>query len=69
MATQNCYQPAISRSLIRALYFEGKHRGVPMTKLVDELLTHSLKDTPGWHKAKEVEQELAVCQRQDQQVR
>lgn len=36
-----------------------------MTKLVDELLTNSLRDTPGWRKAKEIEQELAVCPHQD----
>ena len=65
---QSCYQPAISRSLIRALYFEGKRRGLPMTKLVDELLTRSLRDTPGWHRAKEIEQELAACPRQDRPV-
>lgn len=68
MEKQCCYQPAISRSLIRVLYFEGKRRGIPMTKLVDELLTGSLRGTPGWHQAKEIEKEQAAHPRQDQPV-
>lgn len=48
MAKHTCYQPSISRFLISALYHEGRHRRVPMTRLVDELLTTALRDTPGW---------------------
>lgn len=39
-----------------------------MTKLVDELLTDSLRDTSGWQKAKEIEEKMASCSRQDRPV-
>ena len=66
MAKHSCYQPAISRELIRVLYFEGKHRGVPMTRLIDEVLTGALRDTPGWRTAEKVRRESRAQQRQDQ---
>jgi hypothetical protein len=66
MAKPTCYQPAISRFLIRALYHEGKRRGVPMTRLVDELLTGALKGSPGWRLAEESDREAGVPQRQNQ---
>ena len=69
MATPRYYVPTISRSLVRALYHESKHRHMPMTKLVDELLTEALIETPGWHAAKQAEQEMATPTSQDQQVR
>lgn len=39
------YVPTISRSLVRVLYHEGKRRRMPMTRLVDELLTKALSNT------------------------
>jgi hypothetical protein len=69
MATPRYYVPAISRSLVRVLYYEGKHRRMPMTRLVDELLTQALVDTPGWHAARQAEQEMTTPPSQDQQVR
>lgn len=70
MATPRYYVPTISRSLVRVLYHEGKHRHMPMTRLVDELLTQALINTPGWRIAKLAEQqEMATPTSQDQQVR
>ncbi len=48
MSRTNYYVPEVSRHLVKVLYFEGKRRKMPMTKLVDEILTHALKATPGW---------------------
>ena len=45
--------PAISLPVVKALYHEAKRRGVPMTRLADQLLTGVLKGTPGWHMAEE----------------
>jgi hypothetical protein len=70
MATPRYYVPTISRSLVRVLYHEGKHRHMPMTRLVDELLTTLLIDTPGWQIARQAEQqEMTTPPSQDQQVR
>lgn len=33
------------------LYHEARQRQVPMTQLIDSLLTESLTDSPGWQKA------------------
>ena len=55
MATPRHYVPAISRFLVSALYHEGKRRHMPMTRLVNELLTNSLTGTPGWQAAKQAQ--------------
>lgn len=68
MAKTSCYQPAISRQLIRVLYYEGKRRGVPMTRLIDEVLTGALCDTPGWRTAEKVRRESEAQQRQDRSL-
>jgi len=47
------YVPQISRFLVAVLYHEGKRRRMPMTRLVDQLLTDSLRDTPGWATAQQ----------------
>jgi len=65
MATPRYYVPAISRSLVRVLYHEGKRRRMPMTRLVDEVLTQALINTPGWETAKQAEQEMATPTSQD----
>ena len=36
------YSPRLSDDVVRALYHEAKHRGIPMTRLADELLRQSL---------------------------
>jgi len=48
MARAKHYVPEVSRRLVKVLYFEGKRRKMPMTRLIDELLTDALKATPGW---------------------
>ncbi len=57
MARATHYVPEVSRHLVKVLYFEGKRRKLPMTRLVDEILTDALKATPGW---KIAESELSV---------
>lgn len=51
MARAKHYVPDVSRHLVKVLYFEGKRRKMPMTRLIDELLTNALKATPGWEVA------------------
>jgi hypothetical protein len=36
------YSPRLSDDVVRALYREGLHRRMPMTRLADELLRQSL---------------------------
>lgn len=48
MARANYYVPRISRFLVCVLFHERKRRNVPMTQLVDELLTDALCHSPGW---------------------
>jgi hypothetical protein len=38
MARPSSYSPAIDPFLVSALYHEARRKGVPMTKLADELL-------------------------------
>lgn len=38
------YSPKISEDLVPKLYHKAKAKGIAMTKLVNELLTESLKD-------------------------
>ena len=47
------YTPAISRLTCCALYHEARRRGVPMTRLADELLAGALSGTAGWRAAEE----------------
>jgi hypothetical protein len=42
------YSPPIRREIVRVLYHERKSRGIPMTRLVDQLLTEALKNCPHW---------------------
>ena len=51
MARPRHYSPQLSRFLVAVLYHERKHRKVPMTKLVDELLQNALRGSPGWIQA------------------
>ena len=43
------YSPQIRRELVTVLYHERKTRGVPMTRLVDQLLTEALKGSQHWN--------------------
>ena len=56
MARPKHYSPEIRRFLVSVLYHEAQARGVPMTVLTNELLTNSLQNTDGWHKAEEAMQ-------------
>ncbi len=47
------YSPAISRDLVRVLYHERKRRGIPMTRLVDEILSEGLRHTESWRMKEE----------------
>jgi len=52
MAKASHYVPTVARHLVKVLYFEAKRRKMPMTRLIDEILTDALKATPGWEIAK-----------------
>jgi len=54
------YVPAVARSLVSALYHEARHRGIPMTRLLDRLLRDALRGTPGWRKAQQDWPELTA---------
>jgi hypothetical protein len=69
MAHSTHYVPTISRPVVAALFHEAKRHRIPMTRLVDNLLRESLKDTPGWQEASRDWPELAASPRQDQQSR
>ena len=42
------YSPLIRRELVRVLYHERVRRGIPMTRLVDEILSSALQSTQSW---------------------
>lgn len=54
MTRSRHYSPQISRFLVSALYHEAKRRKVPMTVLVNELITNQLTGSPGWITAQEL---------------
>lgn len=48
MARPRHYSPVISRFLVSVLYHQARHQKVPMTQLVDDLLTQALRGSSGW---------------------
>jgi hypothetical protein len=50
---QKHYTPALSRFNVCALYHEAHRRGIPMTKLTDEIVSAALRGTLGWQQATE----------------
>ena len=64
MARAKHYVPEVSRYLVKVLHYEGKRRKMPMTRLVDKILTDALKATPGWKLA---ESELSASKDKDRQ--
>lgn len=56
MAQNRHYSPPISRQLVRVLYFERIRRGIPMTKLVEEIIAAALAGTESWRRAEEINQ-------------
>lgn len=53
MSHPRTYQPELPKALIKALYHEAKHRHLPMTKLLAEIVTHALDNTEGMCRARE----------------
>lgn len=53
MTHQRVYQPGVKPHLIKALYHEAKLRGVPMTVVINDLLTKVLFSTQGMRLARE----------------
>ena len=51
MSKATHYTPPLSRFNVCALYHEAKARGIPMTRLANNLVEAALKDSPGWQKA------------------
>ena len=50
---QKHYTPPLSRFNVCALFHEAKTRGIPMTRLANDLVEAGLKETPGWKEAQE----------------
>ena len=48
---QKHYTPPLSRFLVCALFHEAKARGIPMTRLANEIVQAGLKDSVGWKEA------------------
>jgi len=48
MGRPSHYSPPINRQLVRVLYHERIRQGIPMTRLVEGILTEALRDTPSW---------------------
>ena len=53
MTRQRVYQPGVKPHLVKALYHEAKLRRVPMTVLINDLLTKVLVATQGMRLARE----------------
>ena len=47
------YSPPIRRELVRVLYHERVRRNIPMTRLVESILTEALKNTVSWRMMEE----------------
>lgn len=47
------YTPPLSRFNVCALHHEAKARGIPMTRLANDLIQAALKDSQGWKQAEE----------------
>ena len=57
------YTPPLSRFNVCALHHEAKARGIPMTKLANELVESGLKASPGWQKAQEQMTNMALAEK------
>lgn len=53
MSKPRVYQPALHPFLIKGLYHESKRRGVPMTKLLTEIVSDVLDNTEGLRQARD----------------
>ncbi len=57
---QKHYTPPLSRLIICALHHEAKARGIPMTRLANDLVEAGLKDSVGRQKAQEQKEAIRV---------
>jgi len=53
MSHPRSYQPELHPHLIKGLYHEAKLRGVPMTKLLREIVAEALEPTEGMQRARQ----------------
>lgn len=53
MSHPRSYQPELHPHLIKGLYHEAKLRGVPMTKLLREIVAKALEPTEGMQRARQ----------------
>jgi hypothetical protein len=51
MSRPQHYSPAIKRFLVSVLYHEARHRKIPMTRLVDDIIKKALTNSTGWQLA------------------
>lgn len=57
------YTPPLSRFNVSALYHEAKARGIPMTRLANDLVETALKESPGWKMAQEQQEATRLGER------
>jgi hypothetical protein len=53
MARFSHYSPPIRREIVRVLYHERVRRKIPMTRLVESILTDALRNTASWQMMEE----------------
>src|SRR6266853_6465768 len=51
MPRSQYYSPTIERFLVTVLYHEARHRKIPMTQLVNEIVKDGLANSTGWQMA------------------
>ncbi len=54
------YSPPLSAPVVRALYFEAKRKGMPMTRLADSLLRNALQATESWQRLGEQQPQYII---------
>jgi len=57
---QKHYTPPLSRFLVCALHHQAKQRGIPMTRLANEIAQAGLKDSPGWRMAEAQQEAMQI---------
>ncbi len=57
---QKHYTPPLSRFLVCALHHEAKARGIPMTRLAQQLVEDGLKDSSGWKMAQAQQEAMRI---------
>ncbi|MEO6847639.1 MAG: hypothetical protein ABI254_10285 [Chthoniobacterales bacterium] len=57
MMTNRIYSPQLSAPVVKALYFEAKSKGMPMTRLADSILRNALQATESWQHVGEINEQ------------